>query len=197
MPTSPPGTSNIDAAADQVLHTLGAQRDLPRVPVEPISWFEHLHIQLPDVSLFFILTLCAGILTTTLYRLRRGKTGWTLPTPDAAAAGENPMAHLQEADQHAAAGRLVEAMHELLLQALSDIRRHAGTRLDASLTSREILHQAPLPPEARDALATIISRVEWTYFGLRPATDSAWQECRAQFTRLTTHLATPPLASAT
>jgi hypothetical protein len=176
MPTQP-----IDAA----------QRDLPRVPVEPTSWLDHLHIRLPDISLLVVLTLCAALIATTLYRLRRGQAGWALATPLDSSPGENPTAHLLEADRHAAAGRLVEAMHELLLQALSDIRRHAGARLDASLTSREILRQAPLPPEARDALATIISRVEWTYFGLRPATESAWQECRAQFTRLTTHLATP------
>lgn len=189
MPTTSAPLSAIDATADQVLRNLGAQRDLPHVPVEPTSWFDHLH--LPDVSLIVVLTLCATLLATTFYRLRRGQAGWTLPTEDATAPGENPSAHLHEAERHAAAGRLVEAMHELLLQALSDIRRRAGDRLDPSLTSREILQQAPLPPEARDALATLISRVEWTYFGLRPATEAAWQECRAQFNRLTHSLAAP------
>jgi hypothetical protein len=174
----------IEALADRVLNQLHAQRDLPRVAADPGSWLRRLPFDLPDLMLALLIAACLVAIGMTLFRLRRGKAGWDVETESAVSAAQGQAAHLTAAEAHAAAGRLVEAMHELLLQALADIRRHVGGRLDPSLTSREILRQAPLQAEGRAALGSIITNVEWTYFGLRPASEGAWEACRVHFQAL-------------
>ncbi len=80
-----------------------------------------------------------------------------------------------------ARGRYVEAMHVLLLQALADMRRRLDEQFADSLTSREILRHTRLSAAGQAALRDIVERVEWTYFGQRPAAEADYQACRASF----------------
>ncbi len=175
----------LNALAGQVLDRLGAQRELPRVPV-PNPWhIGPFFLNFPELVLAAVLLLCVALLAYGLLRMRRfgGDPGAT-PAGAAAPGASRGDANLQRAEAFAAVGRYMEAMHELLLQCVADVRQRGAGRLDESLTSREILHRAKLPPVGRDALAGIIARVEWTYFGHRPADAAHWQECRTQFAQL-------------
>ncbi len=183
MPAEP-----INALAARVLADQGAQADLPRTTADPGSFLDRWTLSLPDVVLYIILAACAALLIYIAVRLRRGPVEWAVPNEGAQHAGPGETAHLAAADAFAAAGRLREALHELLLQALADVRRQSGGRLDPSLTSREILRDGRLAPAAQDVLAGIVSEVEWTYFGLRPASLAAWEECRTLYNRLNTAL---------
>ena len=95
-----------------------------------------------------------------------------------------PAAVLGAADELAADGRFVEAMHVLLLQGLADIRRDLDEQFADSLTSREILRSTRLSDAGRGSLREIINRVEWTYFGEHPAALPDYVACRASFNAL-------------
>ena len=73
------------------------------------------------------------------------------------------------ADELAAQGHFVEAMHVLLLQALADIRRRLREEFADSMTSREILRSKHLSDDLRGPLREVVNRVEVTYFGEQPA----------------------------
>ena len=91
---------------------------------------------------------------------------------------------LEAADELAAQGRFVEAMHVLLLQALADIRRRLDEEFADSMTSREILRSRQVSDALRRPLRDVISRVEWTYFGGHPADRDDYLACRASFSAL-------------
>ncbi len=103
--------------------------------------------------------------------------------PDGVAA-RTPAAVLGAADELAAEGRFVEAMHVLLLQGLADIRQGLDEQFADSLTSREILRSTRLSDAGRAALRDIVNRVEWTYFGRHPAASADYAACRASFNAL-------------
>ena len=178
MPTDP-----INTLAAKVLTEQGAQSDLPRIAADPGSFLDRFTLDLPDLVLVVIIVACAIVLIRVAMRMRGGTAEWVMPG-DPQQAGAGAQAHWLAAQGFAASGRLQEAMHELLLQALTDIRRHGGQRLDASLTSREIMRSARLPGPAQDALGGMITQVEWIYFGLRPATAAGWEACLAGYARL-------------
>jgi hypothetical protein len=179
MSGAPPDPNDLAA---QALTRLGAQRDLPLLPLTTGWHFGDWSLNQPGLVLLAVLILCAAVLAFTGLRLRRGGADpWDTRVAEADGATAHAQANLQRAETLAAAGLYMEAMHELLLQCVADVRAARTFRLDESLTSREILHRATLPPEGADALADIISSVEWTYFGRRPADALHWQECRARF----------------
>jgi uncharacterized protein DUF4129 len=86
-----------------------------------------------------------------------------------------------DADELARVGRFVEAMHVLLLQALADMRRRLDVAIADSLTSREILRRAQVPPIAKSALQEIVGAVERAYFGDHPADETDYLSCRTNF----------------
>jgi len=93
------------------------------------------------------------------------------------------------ADELAAQGRFVEAMHVLLLQGLDEMRTHSDLRFFAdSLTSREIVSRANAPAGAKAALREIIVWVERAYFGDHPVDRSDYDACRRSFVAFTTVL---------
>ncbi len=105
--------------------------------------------------------------------LRWGKDGdWS---SDEFGAGDTeartPAAALGAADELAAAGRFVEAMHVLLLQGLAEIRQRLDEQFADSLTSREILRSTRLSDAGRSSLRDIVARVELDLF--RPAAGGA------------------------
>jgi hypothetical protein len=189
MPPTP--TPGLNKVAGAILDRLGAQRDLPVIPHSDLSWLSRLSLNLPDIVVAGVVLLGAVTLLAVILRLRGAGKAWDMREDAPADGAEGPEPHLARAEAFAQAHRFVEAMHELLLQGLADIRSHSAGGLDASLTSREILRRAKLPPAARDQLGGIIAQVEWTYFGLRPAGEAAWAECRDRFFALRAALAAP------
>jgi hypothetical protein len=95
-----------------------------------------------------------------------------------------------EADDLARQGRYSDAMHLLLLNSLSEIRRQLGIGFAVSLTSREILRRIQLPDVGRRSLTVIIRSVERTYFGGEDADQDDYSECRVHFENLKQSLAT-------
>jgi hypothetical protein len=175
--------------ADHVLAQLGAQRDLPVGPLPP-GWFDHWSLNLPELILILVLLLCVGFIAYSVARLRGGGgSAWDKRPGAAADGGVSAEASLARAEALAAAGRYMEAVHELLLQCVAELRQRGAGRLAESLTSREILQRAQLPPAGQDALAAIIARVEYSYFGRVPADLMHWQECRQRFDRVRAALA--------
>jgi hypothetical protein len=88
---------------------------------------------------------------------------------------------LEAADELAARGRFIEAMHMLLLQGLAHLRLHLDQKFSDSLTSREILYSTNLPEAARTSLRDVVTRVELTYFGRQPAGLADYTACRESF----------------
>jgi hypothetical protein len=108
---------------------------------------------------------------------------WEAGESELAAAGASAEAEAQaNADELARLGRFVDAMHVLLLQALADMHRRLDVALADSLTSREILRRAKVPPLAKSSLQEIISAVERAYFGDHPAGEADYLSCRTNFT---------------
>lgn len=178
---SAPKPAEVAAAA---IRDLGLQTDLPRIPTPP-GW----SLQLSD-SIAWILIALGVVFLVYLLRdyiplLRgRGPGEWGDATGPDGEISDSARRHLAIAEALAAEGRFVEAMHELLLDALGEIRARAGERLADSLTSREILRAASLPDPGRSALREIIGRVEWTYFGEHPGLEADYLVCRENFDRL-------------
>lgn len=92
------------------------------------------------------------------------------------------------ADELAGLGNFTEAIHVLLLQSVSELRRQLELSIAESLTSREILHYVELPPNGRTAFADIIERVEIFYFGRSSPGKEEYLACRHNFVLLTKSL---------
>lgn len=121
----------------------------------------------------------------------KGDPDVALPAEDADAAVKAATAAiidkpLGDADELAARGEFVEAIHTLLLRTLQELAKSAAVRVERSHTSREILARVPLAPDARDALGVLITYVELTHFGDEPAGANDYARCREQFNRFAT-----------
>jgi hypothetical protein len=173
------------ALAQQAIQRLDLQTDLLRQP-EPFQF----QINLPPETLWVIVILGACMLLYAfrdmipMFRISRG-ADWTGDETGTGETGQ-PAAGmaLGAADDLAAQGRFVEAMHVLLLQALAEIRVRLNEQFADSLTSREILRNKQLSDELRHPLRDVVNRVEWTYFGEHPAEQNDYLACRSSFTAL-------------
>lgn len=141
-----------------------------------------------NVLLWTAVAIGVVVIALYLYDILPGgglarRRGWEAEESDLAAAGASAEAAAQfNADELARLGRFVDAMHVLLLQALADMHRRLDVALADSLTSREILRRAKVPPLAKSALQDIIGAVERAYFGDHPADESDYLSCRNNFT---------------
>jgi hypothetical protein len=185
LPVAAQTPQEIQKTAEQAIHRLDLQTELPHQPEPP-----QFSIKLPSEVLWVVIALAIGFL---LYAFRdalpvwwRRQDGtWTgddIVTGDAQARA--PAAVLGAADDLAAQGRFVDAMHVLLLQGLADIRARLDEKFADSLTSREILRSTKLSAAGRSSLRDIVNRVEWTYFGEHPANQADYVACRASFNAL-------------
>jgi hypothetical protein len=175
----------VEKATKDTLRQLDLQLELPR-GVEPFR----AHIQLPQEVVWLAL-ICAAALILYSFRdmipLWHGQAtnAWDQQaTESGEALLEQPTQALRAADELGREGRFVEAMHMLLIQSLADIRQYLGEQFADSLTSREILRGVRLPVEGRASLHDIVSGVELTYFGGRPATAADYTACRHSFESL-------------
>jgi hypothetical protein len=176
----------VQKAAEQAIRRLDLQTKLPTGP-QPPRFFP---MKLPDEVLWIVVAVAIAVLLYAFRDmipiLRLGRGGdWST---DEAVPGEvkarPPAAVLGAADELAAAGRFVEAMHVLLLQSLADIRQGLDEQFADSLTSREILRSTRLSETGRASLRDIVNRVELTYFGQYPAALPDYVACRASFNAL-------------
>ncbi len=202
MPPPPTAAAEPDAnaLAARALDAIGAQRKMPGLSVTHgwslTGWLFGHGRWVGDSLLLALLLVCLGCIAVAVLRARASRsTPWHDDVPVAAAPGGAASPHLSLAEAHAGEGRFAEAIHELLLQALADIRSVQGTALPPSLTSREILSRAELAPSPRGTLRQLIGRVEWTLFGLRAAELSDYQAGRADLDQLRQALA-PAVAMA-
>jgi len=185
----PPPTHEADPnqLASQALDALRAQREMPGLSATH-GWsfpFTFQHGWIINALVLALVLACLALIATAVLRARaRGTSTWQQPV----AIAENPAGaaspHLDRAEKFAREGRFAEALHELLLQALADIRALHGTTLAPSLTSREILREPSLADTTRAALSLLIGRVEWTWFGLRAAESADYQAGRADLDQL-------------
>jgi hypothetical protein len=174
------------ALAEQAIRRLDLQTELRREP-EPAGF----GIALPPETLWLAVIVGVAVLLYAFRDmipiLRAGRGGaWGDDEEDALEAGSRPPeVVLGAADQLAAQGRFVEAMHVLLLQALAEIRRRLDEEFADSMTSREILRSTQLSDDLRGPLREVVARVEWTYFGEHPAARDDYLACRSSFGALT------------
>jgi hypothetical protein len=179
------GGADLQALADQAIRRLGLQTELLHGP-EPWSFTLALS---PEV-LWLAVTVGLGVLLYAFRDmipiLRAGARGaWAVGEDHTiATGGRAPEFALGVADELAAAGRFVEAMHVLLLQALAEIRRRLDEQFADSMTSREILRSRALSDELRRPLREVVDRVEWSYFGEHPAGREDYVACRGSFSAL-------------
>jgi hypothetical protein len=175
----------VQKAAEDAIHRLDLQTEFPRGP-EPLNW----HFELPPETLWIVIAIGLGVL---LYAFRdlipiwRAGTGGTWAADEIALGETTPgdqAVIIEAADELAARGRFVEAMHMLLLHGLAHIRLRLDRQLSDSLTSREILHSTNLPAAARASLRDVVARVELTYFGQQPAGLADYAACRESFNAL-------------
>ena len=127
--------------------------------------------------LFFLI----NALPTIRERLKRRAAAQAQPsvTPIASDADRERLEiALSEADRLARQGAFGEALHLLLLYCLNEMRRRFGLGLPPSLTSREILGLSVLPEIRRTGLSVIVSAVEISHFGGRPADETTYRMCR-------------------
>src|SRR6266508_3035334 len=185
LPLAAQTPQEVQKTAEQVIRKLDLQTTLPREPEKPRFTF-----QLPAEVLWLVIIVALGVL---LYAFRDfipiwrwGQGGAWTPEEAGSDGGEAhaPAAVLGAADDLAAEGRFVEAMHVLLLQSLAAIRAGLDEQFADSPTSREILRSTRLSAAGRASLSDIVSRVEWTYFGEHPAELTDYVACRASFNAL-------------
>jgi hypothetical protein len=176
--------TELQKAAEDAIHRLDLQTEFPRGP-EPLNW----HFELPPETLWVVIAIAIGVL---LYAFRdlvpiwRG-AGSSWAEQEVAAGETTPGSEaviLEAADELAARGRFIEAMHMLLLQGLAHLRQRLDQQFSDSLTSREILHSTNLPEAARASLRDVVTRVELTYFGQQPAGLADYTACRESFNAL-------------
>jgi hypothetical protein len=180
--TQSPTPSTIQTLADQAIKRLDLQPELQRKP-EPFNW----SLKLPPETVWLAVIVGLGVLLYAfrdmlpLLGVNRAGT-WELDETSTNQTGQPaPEIALGAADDLAAQGRFVEAMHVLLLQALAAIRRRLDEQFADSMTSREILRSKHLSDDLRRPLREVVNRVEWTYFGEHPAAQDDYLVCRSNF----------------
>ncbi len=182
----------VDKAVERVYHARDYQTEMPQE--ERAQAFEPLVI--PDIvkeiiRIVFVTLLVVGgllllfflvnALPTLRERLKRRAAGQNQigAAPIASDADRERLEiALSEADRLARHGAYGEALHLLLLYCLNEMRRRFDLGLPPSLTSREILGLSVLPEIRRTGLSVIVSAVEISHFGGRPADETTYRLCR-------------------
>ncbi len=176
-------TDAVRDAVPQTIRKLDLQITVPHSPEDEKapSW----NLPIPREA-FWVLAAFGAIVL--IYILRDTLPGWRTRDDEGwhmggggTSGNSGVTIGLGDADAMASQGRLVDAMHLLLLFSLAEIRR--GLKLDFadSLTSREIVRRAKLPDEGTAALRGIVTRVELSYFGDYPASRADYESCRARY----------------
>lgn len=187
LPLAAQTPADVARAARDLPRSLDLQTELPLLEEQPEGW----NLDVTRLFLWITVAVGAGVLAYCIYEVwpafgmaRRprwddpayGDGGGAVQGGDAAARAA--------ADELAAQGRFVEAMHVLLLQGLDEMRTQCDLRFADSLTSREIASRANAPVSAKVALRDIIHWVERAYFGDHPVGRNDYDACRRSFVAL-------------
>ena len=136
---------------------------------------------LGQLLLYVGLGLMAGFVLVWLVAYSRGRGEEKAGASSSSAApdeGGSIVPHsLQEAEALARAGRFGEAVHLLLLLAVSHLsaRRKGFTPRD--LTGRELLRALPGNEEERGAFRRLVAAAELYLFGGRPVSEASYRAC--------------------
>jgi hypothetical protein len=185
IPAAAQSPQQVERIATDAIKRLDLQTELPKEPERP-----RFNIKLPSEVLWVVIAIALGVLLYTfkdMIPILRAQQGgaWSGEDTEAGEVVARPPAQvLGAADELAAQGRYVEAMHVLLLQGLADIRARLEEQFADSLTSREILRSTKLSDAGRSSLRDIVNRVEWSYFGEHPAGEPDYVACRSSFNAL-------------
>ena len=187
-------------AAERSIKTLNLQVSMPHTPSK-LDDLSGWHFHMPSSLIYAVATVAVVVIAYIVLDMipawrARDDDGWATTGDGFLRPTDNAEITLAQADELAARGFFVEAMHLLLLHSLAEIRRRLRLEFADSLTSREILRRARLPEEVTGALRSIVTRVELSYFGGYPATQPDYESCRAGFEALSSVLAKTMPASA-
>lgn len=191
-PLAPPvaqdDAASLRAQARQILEDGGYQQELPGTREDR----ERARIESDfgwgfSISPVVVLVLVGGALLLLIglgmarrsglaSSVRLAAVPQSLPLETAAATAEI------DPDALAAQGRFAEAIHALLLRALSEVARRSGG-LGRGVTSREALPRVK-DPAARAALAELVAAVERHEFAAREVDVEDFNRCRAAATLL-------------
>lgn len=180
--------ADVATAAREAIKHLDLQTELPRDPAPQPKFNMSLPPELVLLALIIVAAMVIYAFRDQLGRLRFSRRGPQWRADRDGSSEDVPAAQVLEtsikADDLAAQGRFVEAMHLLLLQLLTALRRRLGVEFADSLTSREILRAAQLSDPNRMLLHDIVARVEWCHFGGYPAALADYVACRQSFDAL-------------
>jgi Domain of unknown function (DUF4129) len=190
VPLAAQTPADIARATNDLARSLDLQIEFPSDKPEETEWPGDLNIDIVRVLLWIAVIAGVGVLAYFAYDVLptfglAGRTRWDDHADGAgiSESGVNEATRLA-ADELAAQGRFVEAMHVLLLQGLDEMRVRLDLRFADSLTSREIVSRSNAPADAKAALREIIQRVERAYFGDYPADRTGYDACRRSFLAL-------------
>ena len=180
-------------AAERAIGKLDLQVSMPHTPTK-LDDFSGWHFHVPSWLIYVAGTIGAIVIGYIVLDMipgwrAREDDGWATTGTGLLGSADPAEITLAQADELAARGFFVEAMHLLLLHSLAEIRRRLRLEFADSLTSREILRRARLPEEVTGALRSIVTRVELSYFGGYPASQPDYESCRAGFEALASVLA--------
>jgi hypothetical protein len=180
-------------AAEHSIKRLDLQVSMPHTPTK-LDDLSGWHFHLPAWLIYVAGTIGALVIGYIVLDMipgwrARDDDGWGTTGTGFLGSADPAEITLAQADELAARGFFVEAMHLLLLHSLAEIRRRLRLEFADSLTSREILRRARLPEEVTGALRSIVTRVELSYFGGYPAAQPDYESCRAGFEALSSVLA--------
>jgi len=183
----------VKEAAKDAIKKLNLQVSMPHTPtkLDNVSGW-HLHV--PGWLIYVAAAIAVAVIGYVVLDMiprwqARDDDDWGTTGTGLLGSTDPAEITLAQADELAARGFFVEAMHLLLLHSLAEIRRRLRLEFADSLTSREILRRARLPEEVTGALRSIVTRVELSYFGGYPAAQPDYESCRAGFEALASVLA--------
>jgi len=184
-----PQPAPVKDVVDRVIARERIQTDLPNAQPEDPGWGLGLPRQAGELVLWGGVAIGALVIA---YSLRDSLPTWSRSRrieqgveADVASARDAAMSSARlEADDLARAGRYGEAMHVLLLRALSELRERLKVSFADSLTSREIVRRAPLDAAGRERFSSMVKAVERVVFGDEGGDENAYFACRANFEAL-------------
>lgn len=188
----------VDEAVKAARRSLDLQTEIPPPQFKPSPRSKNspggfsFAPELMQLLLYLAIAAAVAVIAVILFNALSGykrKGPQTIQTADekdeAPGTAALRMEHAQmSADALARAGDFAEAMHILLLQSVTELRRRLGISIADALTSREILERLKISGLGKNALGDIVARVELTHFGGRLPNAEDYLACRSSFETL-------------
>lgn len=198
--------AEIDDSRDRVLSGGGYQTEMPKAdrPPERLDFsippwlaeilFWGLVIVVGLVVAWFLFQLIADlVLDRSPFKRNRERTATAPERVETPVMPRRPVdAHsLAEADRLAAEGRFAEAIHLLLLVAMTRLHGELGPRVPPAMTGREILRLPSLPAATVAPLTRMVQLSEIKHFGGRQAAEPDYRAARGDYLAFTGEASVP------